>query len=362
MNITLVISSLSCGGAERVLSIMANHWAEAGHRVTVLTFDSGKFASYSISKSIHWQALNISCHSNSWMEGLLNNLKRIYILRKFILHSKPDCVISFISSTNILVLLATRLLSCKVVISERNYPKYSKVNRSLWYWMRRALYPFAAHLVVQTDEIKHYFRRYNKSVQVIHNPVQVTYKNLNEEPEIELPSGKRLVAMGRMVLQKGFDLLIPVFANLHKKFNDWSLIIIGSGSLETELKQEAIRLGIEEFVYFPGRLTNPFSVLSRCDLFVLSSRYEGFPNALLEAMVCGLPPVSFDCPSGPGEIIKHGVNGFLIPPGDVKALKETLHVLMRDEGLRSNIGKEAITVRDRFAVDKIMKQWSKLIC
>jgi glycosyltransferase involved in cell wall biosynthesis len=265
------------------------------------------------------------------------------------------------SSTNILVLLATRFLPCKVIISERNYPKYSKNNRLIWDWLRRGLYRVADHLVVQTSEIENYFKSYCKSIKIIHNPVQVTYENLKEKPEIKLPSGKRLVAMGSLVPQKGFDLLMPVFANLHKTFNDWSLIILGSGPLETGLKQEAIRLGIEDFVYFPGSVMNPFSVLSRCDLFVLSSRYEGFPNALLEAMACGLPPVSFDCPSGPGEIIKPGVNGFLIPPGDVKAMEESLYVLMQDEGLRSNLGKEAIKVRERFAIDKIMKQWSRLI-
>ena len=104
------------------------------------------------------------------------------------------------------------------------------------------MYHLADHLVVQTSEIKNIFKSYCKSVQIIHNPVQVTYENLKEEPGIELPSGKRLVAMGSLMLQKGFDLLMPVFANLHKAFNDWSLVILCSGPLEAELKQKAIRL------------------------------------------------------------------------------------------------------------------------
>ena len=340
---------------------MANYWAKAAHQLTLLTFDDKNTPHYHVPESIQWHALNIARQSNSWIDGLINNLKRIHVLRKFILQSEPDCVISFMSSTNILVLLATRFLPCKVIISERNYPKYSKNNRLIWDWLRRGLYRVADHLVVQTSEIENYFKSYCKSIKIIHNPVQVTYENLKEKPEIKLPSGKRLVAMGSLVPQKGFDLLMPVFANLHKTFNDWSLIILGSGPLETGLKQEAIRLGIEDFVYFPGSVMIPFSVLSRCDLFVLSSRYEGFPNALLEAMACGLPPVSFDCPSGPGEIIKPGVNGFLVPPGDIKALEGSLSVLIQDEGLRSRFGKEAVKVREQFDIDKIMKQWNKLI-
>ncbi len=137
MNITFVITSLSEGGAQRVISMMANYWAKAAHQITLLTFDDSNSPHYHISKSIQWHALNISSQSNSWIEGLLKNLKRIYVLRKFILQSEPDCVISFLYSTNILVLLATRFLSCKIIISERNYPKYSKNNPLIWEWLRR---------------------------------------------------------------------------------------------------------------------------------------------------------------------------------------------------------------------------------
>jgi len=137
VRITLVISSLSGGGAERVISIMANYWAKAAHQITLLTFDDKNSPHYHISESIQWHALNISSQSKSWIDGLINNLKRIHVLRKFILQSESDCVISFLYSTNILVLLATRFLSCKIIISERNYPKYSKNNPLIWEWLRR---------------------------------------------------------------------------------------------------------------------------------------------------------------------------------------------------------------------------------
>jgi GalNAc-alpha-(1->4)-GalNAc-alpha-(1->3)-diNAcBac-PP-undecaprenol alpha-1,4-N-acetyl-D-galactosaminyltransferase len=116
---------------------MANHWAKTAHQITLLTFDGKNSPHYHISESIQWHALNISSQSKSWIDGLINNLKRIHVLRKFILQSESDCVISFLYSTNILVLLATRFLSCKIIISERNYPKYSKNNPLIWEWLRR---------------------------------------------------------------------------------------------------------------------------------------------------------------------------------------------------------------------------------
>jgi len=360
MNLTLVISSLTCGGAERVVSTMANYWADAECKVTVLTFDDKNYQHYHISESIQWYALNISSQSKSWIGGLINNLKRIYVLRKFILQSKPDCVISFLFSTNILVLLATRFLSCKVIISERNYPKYDKKNRKTWFWLRKTLYPLADHLVVQTDSIKEIFRSYNGSVQVIPNPVKVDPESLYNKPEVLLPACNKLVAMGSMTTQKGFDLLIEVFANLYRHHGDWNLIILGEGALKNELKSRASRLDIEHAVIFAGKVRNPFSIMSRCDLFVLSSRYEGFPNALLEAMACGLPVVSFDCPTGPRQLVHHEINGLLVPPEDKYELEKALKSLMEKKELRERMGKKAKYVSKQYALNKIMAQWERL--
>lgn len=339
---------------------MANYWAKAAHQITLLTFDDKNTPHYHVPESIHWHALNIASQSNSWIDGLRNNLKRIQVLRKVILQSEPDCVISYMSSTNILVLLATRFLSCKVLISERNYPKYYKENRKTWFWLRKTLYPLADHLVVQTDRIKEYFRSYNRSVQVIPNPVKVAPESLYNKPEVLLPACNKLVAMGSLTTQKGFDLLIDVFANLYRNHSNWNLIILGEGVLDNELKSRASRLDIEHAVIFAGRVENPFSIMSRCDLFVLSSRYEGFPNALLEAMACGLPVVSFDCPTGPNQIIQHGINGLLVPSEDKDRLKEALHSLMVEKEMRERMGKKASSVSKQYAPDKIMALWEKL--
>ena len=363
MKITLVISSLTelpGGGAERVISNMANFWADTEHKVTLITFDNGNNPYYLLSENVNWVALDFIGSSNNWIEGLINNVKRIFTLRNAIVKSAPDSIISFLFSTNILVLMATRFLSTNVIISERNSPTYHRANRRIWHILRRLIYPCAEHLVVQTRETGFFFANYNRSVKAIPNSVIVLPEKMKQEPGFSLPPGKRIVAMGGLIYQKGFDLLLNIVSRLFEKFTDWSLIIMGKGPLCEELKNQAKRLGIESKVFFPGRVMNPFSILSRCDVFVLSSRYEGFPNALLEAMACGLPVVSFDCSTGPNQIIQHGINGLLVPAEDKDRLKEALHSLMVEKEMRERMGEKASYVSKQYAHDKIMALWEKL--
>jgi len=340
---------------------MANHWSEDSHHVSILTFESSNTPFYPLSNSVKWHAIDIKSQSSSWIRGFLNNLKRIYQIRKAILTIKPDYIISFVFTTNILILLATRFLSCPLIISERNHPDYGRKTRLAWYWLRRILYPLADHLVVQTREIKEWFNRYNNSIHIIANPAEVIQESTEAGSEISLPPGKRIVAMGQLSPQKGFDLLLDVFANIHRTYQEWNLIILGTGPLREDLISQAGQLGIERFLHLPGMVANPFSVLKECDLFVLSSRYEGFPNALLEAMACGLPVVSFECPSGPGEIIQNGVNGILVPAEDTVALERALYELIENKQLGERLGSEATKICERYAAGSIMKQWERLL-
>jgi glycosyltransferase involved in cell wall biosynthesis len=174
------------------------------------------------------------------------------------------------------------------------------------------------------------------------------------------PFRKRLLAVGRLDYQKGFELLIEAFARLAADARDWELVIVGQGPLREALGERLEELGIGDAAYLAGEVGNLDDWYRDADLFALSSRFEGFPNALLEAMAHGLPAVSFDCDTGPRDIIRPGVDGLLVAPGDVGALEAALRRLMGDAALREQFGKRATDVRDRFAMERVAELWEDL--
>jgi glycosyltransferase involved in cell wall biosynthesis len=263
---------------------------------------------------------------------------------------------------NILTLLAARGLGVPVVVSERNDPSMSSIGRG-WDFLRRRTYSKASALVLQSPATLAFFDFLSSSKKhVIPNPVMPPPTPLNEA-ESRQPFGAKyfIAAMGRLVEQKGFDLLLAAFAAVSNKYPDWSLVILGEGPLRKELENQVESLKLGTRVQLAGQVSNPYPMLRRADLFVISSRFEGFPNALLEAMATGLPVVGFDCPSGPRNIIREGVDGLLVPPEDVGALAAALDRLMGNPAERERLAKHAPEVLERFGMCEIMAKWDDLI-
>jgi len=359
MRITPVISSLSAGGAERVMSVMANYWAKKGWTVTLITLADIEDDFYELHPAVQRIALNVLAESPNPIIALRNNFRRIFALRRAISVSNPNVVISFIERTNILVLVATRGLGIPIVISERTSPKYHTIGR-LWEKLRRLSYPWANMIVAQTKAVANWLTPIAKAapITVIYNPISQIDTHYFLEYKYD---SKTIVAMGRLSYQKGFDLLITAFSNLSKYHPDWKLVIYGEGEQRKVLEKQVIKLNLESKVLLPGRVKNSYKYLQHADLFVLSSRYEGFPNVLLEAMNCGLPVISFDCPSGPREIIRDGVDGVLVPAENVDALSHAMQELMEDQIKRTRIATKALEVQERFDIGNIMKQWEMLV-
>ena len=169
------------------------------------------------------------------------------------------------------------------------------------------------------------------------------------------------MAMGRLAQEKGFDLLLDAFALVAGRHPDWTLEIVGEGPLRSHLESYTQKLDLGGRVLMPGFTRQPFDAMRRADLFALSSRCEGFPNVLLEAMACGVAAVSFDCPSGPRHIIRDGVDGTLVPSGDTHALAQSLDRLMGNEAERRRLAARAPEVAVRFGAAKIMSIWEDLV-
>ncbi|HEX5732697.1 MAG TPA: glycosyltransferase family 4 protein [Blastocatellia bacterium] len=377
---TLVISTLRGGGAERVVSNMANYWARKGWPVTVLTVAHGSESPYyNLDPQVVHRDMEFyrSARQSIPNAGALRALKEIFDdcspperrvlipelyliseLRRAIIDTRPQVVISFIHLTNIRVLLATQGLGLPVIVSERDDPYRDPIPEGATQ-LRRRLYPMAKYMVAQTEEAADYFAaEVGDRRRAIPNPVLQPALPARGDSE---GAGRILVGMGRLVEDKGFNLLLSAFSKVAHNHPSWSLQIWGEGPQRYALEQMARDLNLSHRVELPGFTRRPFEALSRADLFAMSSLVEGFPNALCEAMACGLPVVSFNCSSGIRQIIRDGLDGLIVRAADPTALALALDRLMADEEERRRLAGKAIEITDRFGLDKTMARWEQLV-
>jgi len=200
-------------------------------------------------------------------------------------------------------------------------------------------------------------------IPVIPNPV--SWPLVNHEPCIRPAacySSERcmLLGVGRLSVEKNFTTLIAIFARLAARHPDWDLVILGEGPLREALQRQITSAGLAERVFLPGSVGNVGDWYARASLYAMSSHFEGFPNTLVEAMAYGLPAVSFDCDTGPRDIIRHAVDGFLVAPGNDGAMESALEKLILDNELRTDFGSRAMEARERFSLKKISSMWEEL--
>ena len=360
MKVVLVIHSLSAGGAERVLCFLANAWVNRGVQVTIVTLVSESSSFYDLDSRVGRVALAEAGESGGLGGAVAAVIHRCRTLRRRLREIGPDVVVAFTDTVNALAVVASLGLPYRVVIAERTVPGYA-VTRRFWALMRQLTYPRADVLVVQTEGVRRWASAFVDARRIVKiaNAVELPAIPANESL-ISMP-GPGVVAIGRLVKLKGFDRLLRAFAACSPRPQRWSLCIIGEGPERASLEQLAKSLGIADRVHLPGRVIQPSRYLPQFDLAVLTSEYEGFPNVIGEAMAAGLPVVSFDCPYGPREIIRDGVDGVLVKPGDESGLCAALERLMRDDGVRRDMGNRAREVTSRFSVAEVLAAWARVI-
>lgn len=362
--VLVVIASLSGGGAERVVSDLTRYLAKAGKNVTLMTLNGDDPDVYPVAKDVRRYRIEVRRNSENLFDTVKFTIWRLWTVRRHIQSLRPDIVIGFVDQTNVLLAACLTGSGIPLIVSERTHPAHHKISRS-WAVARRLLYRRAKTVVIQTHAIASWFMDNvpAKSLTIIPNAVRPgnEFAPIGDQTEAK-QNRPYVLAVGRLGPEKGFDLLVQSFASSGLSRSGWKLVIIGDGPERDALQSLGTKLGISEHLHLPGRRNNVADWLANADMFVLSSRYEGFPNALLEAMQMGCPCISFNCESGPADLIKDGETGILVEPENVEMLASEMLSLAQHPDVRACLGNSArSSTLEQFSCDHIYQKWIDLI-
>lgn len=344
MRITFVTSTLTSGGSERVMALLANSLCERGHHVEIIHLNQ-HIVFYPIRSQIEM--------SFAEDEAGTSILDKIKWLRKHVLKKKPDVVVAFMEAVYCVTLLALLGVHIPIISSERIDPRRSPWKRNL---LRRMFLPLTDWLVVQTEAIKSFYPRFiQRKTSIIYNPItEDVFSLVTEKKE------NRIISVGKLDYQKNQKILIQAFAKIANQFTDWQLVIYGEGPLRNELENLISNLNLQGRTILPGRTDHILDEMNKSKMFVFSSDFEGFSNALMEAVCVGLPVVTTNV-SGVSELIENGETGFVVPCRDVDAFANAMKVLLNDENLMTKMGNENKKKATMFELNQIVGQWEGLI-
>ncbi len=343
------IDCMGLGGAQRVMKNLIEHYSNAGVIVELVTdyLPMVGVEEYFISTDIKKYYLQEENNSES-----LDNFVRIKKLRKIIRESKPDLIVSFLGPPNIRMLLSTIGLKIKKIVSVRNDP-HKEYGDGVKKIIANVLFTLADGVVFQTNEAASYFNNYvRKKSCIIYNPVdQVFFESRWKK------KGTEIVSIGRLQKQKNPELLLRSFLKVAGEIPEYQLGFYGDGELKPKLQEIACASGMQNRVIFHGQTTDVPHVLENAALFVMSSDYEGMPNALMEAMAVGLPVISTDCPCGGPKELLNDKNGILVPCKDIDKMANAILMLIKDVDKREHYGAKASERAGEFISDRILEKW-----
>lgn len=365
MKLLIFLHSLARGGAERVTANLANQLAEEGWSITVVTLSDGARDCYGLNKSVRRIGLDLDRESANPLWAIVNNLRRIFALRRVLKEQRPHAALGMMNTASVLLKFASWGLGVVVIGAERGNPSTVRLGMA-WSRLRSMAYRRMDAVIALTPEAAQWLAHNASARNIAVIPNAVAWPLIDQVPRIDPKSfgqagRKRLLAVGRLSKVKGYDRLLEAFALIASRRSDWELVIVGEGPERQVLQVQVERFGLAEQVVLAGEAGNLADWYRHAQLFVLTSRHEGFPNVLLEAMSHGLACVSFDCEAGPRNIIRRGVDGVLVRDQDVGALASSLEQLMDDEQLRARYAALAMEVRERFALMRIIGLWRDLI-
>jgi GalNAc-alpha-(1->4)-GalNAc-alpha-(1->3)-diNAcBac-PP-undecaprenol alpha-1,4-N-acetyl-D-galactosaminyltransferase len=355
----VVVSSLAFGGAERVAATLSNEWARQGAAVTILvTYAGHRDVAFEFDPSVRIVFV-ADLVPGSGRRRVWQWLRKLAAVRDFVRAEPPEVIVSFLTNVNVTTLLATIGLGIPVVVSERSDPL---ANRSVSWSLRKVravVYRLAACVVTQTtrasrlmaDELGDDF-----PIIAIPNPIPPL---LLQVPVTEPRAREKVVVgLGRLAPEKAFHVLIWAFAKALAEDREWTLEIWGDGPERERLAAQIAKSGLEGRVLLRGSTSRPWDALSRAAVFVLTSDFEGFPNAMLEAMALGTACIAFDCPSGPREVSDDGRAAVLVNAGDQDALVREIVRLASDRDRYEQVARAGREfVLSRYAPTIVLQSW-----
>ena len=358
MRILCLIPDLGMGGAQRAMVGLVR-WLAVRHQIILMTYqavDAPRF--HDLPASV--RVIPVNLLGGKPLARLWRLFRRPLVIRSLIVAEAPTVVLSFMDTMNIAAVAAAWNSGVPAVVSERTDPNRHRLPRWQAY-LRLWAYKSAAKAVVQTEQARAYFAGpLARRMVVLPNPVPPS--SVLATPALPGSNGRfRIIGLGRLGFEKGFDRLLQAFAQVAPRHPQWDLVIFGEGEEGDALRQLASSLGLEGRVRLPGATRLAQAELAASHIMAVPSRYEGFPNALAEAVGVGLPAIAFDGLGGAGDLIRTGETGILVPDGDVDAFAAALDRLMADGDLRRRMGQAASLHAAAFSPDKIYGQWEALL-
>lgn len=354
--IIFYLSSLTKGGAQRVIINLTEALLEKDYEVTIVTTLKEE-KEYDLPKGAN-RILSDLTREEITGSRVKNLKKRYDKLRKIWKKEKPDIIVSFIGKNNMMAILTSFGLKIPVAVSVRGEPTEEYYNQLLRF-LAKYLFRLASGIILQTEESKHFFPK--KTLQkavVLPNPLNPQFLDGVHQGEKE----KKIILVGRIDSNKNQKLAVQAFAGISERFPDYIMEIRGEGEDWKSLTQYVQEIGMEEKIFLPGATDQVKETMEKASLYVLPSNTEGMPNSLMEAMALGLPVISTDCPcGGPRELITNGINGLLVPVGQVEPMAEAMVKVLSNEKFQEELGRNALNIRKRLHPITVNQEWENYL-
>lgn len=355
-DLLIVVSDFGSGGSQRAISLICNHWAKKGRVVKIITFSDVENDFYKLNNNIERISIDSYQSTNTFIEKITGNIRRIYLLREAIVKINSPILLSFIGVTNILVIISSINLKCKTIISERNDPSKQSLGM-IWDFLRRILYRYADTVTANSINAISEMEKYVPKSKLVFTP--------NALPDgvisVSIKTQREIVCVGRLHKQKMHGNVIEAYKNIAFLYPDWKLTIVGEGPNRRAIEGLIRKYNLEKFIILEGEVRDIEKYYRRSSIFILISQYEGTANSVIEAVSHGLPIIINKKISGCLDWVVDGKSGYILEDESTLTIEKHLSCLMKDSVLRKEFSRKSLDVyKKKKCNDDAILVWEKI--